>query len=248
MVARAQPDGYTILGISLAHAVNPWLYKLPYDPIKAFAPIGIMGKGPVVLSVNPNLPVKSVTELITYGKANPGKLTFGSVGPGVPHHLYMEMFKSMTGIQATHVPYRGSLPALNDVIAGHIPMMFVALGPATGALAAGTVRPLGVTSRFRVTGFPDIPPIAEVGLPEFEAVGWQMFVAPAKTPRPIVDKLNHELTELLAQPDTKEQIVKFGFVPVANRSVDELQAYVRSEIVRWGKVVTDAGIAGSQQQ
>src|SRR5262249_34793794 len=161
-----------------------------------------------------------IPELIAYAKANEGKMSFASVGPGVPHHLYMELFKSMTGIKASHVPYRGSLPALNDVIAGHVPMMFVDLGPATGALQAGTVRPLGRPSRFAGPGFETIPPIAEAGLPGFEAVGWQMLVAPARTPRPIVDQLNRELTEILAQPDTKEQILKYGFIPVPNRSVD----------------------------
>jgi tripartite-type tricarboxylate transporter receptor subunit TctC len=125
-------------------------------------------------------------------------------------------------------------------------MMFVDIGPATGALQAGTVRPLGVSSRFRVPGFESIPPIAEVGLPAFEAVGWQMLVAPAKTPRPIVDRLNRELTDVLAQADTKEQVLKYGFLPVANRSVAALQEFVKSETARWGKVVTEAGIAGSQ--
>ena len=152
----------------------------------------------------------------------------------------------MTGIQASHVPYRGSLPALNDVIAGHVQMMFCDLGPATGALQAGTVRPLGMSSTFRVPGFTDIPPLAEAGLPGFDAVGWQMLVAPAKTPRPIVDLLNREMTGILAQPDTKEQILKFGFIPVDNRPVEALQDYVKSETIRWGKVVRDAGIAGSQ--
>jgi tripartite-type tricarboxylate transporter receptor subunit TctC len=158
----------------------------------------------------------------------------------------MEMLKSMTGIEASHVPYRGSLPALNDVVAGHVQMMFVDLGPATGALQAGSVRPLGMSSPFRVPGFTDIPPLAENGLPGFDAVGWQMLVAPAKTPRPVVELLNRELTAILAQQETKEQILKFGFIPADNRPVEALQDYVKSETIRWGKVVQDAGIAGSQ--
>ena len=247
-VQKSNPDGYTLLmAPAPTMAVNVSLYKsLPYEPLTDFIPLALLAQTPFILIVNPSLPVNSVTELITYAKANPGKLSFASVGPGVPHHLYMELFKSMTGIQATHVPYRGSLPALNDVIAGHVPMMFVDIGPATGALQAGTVRPLGVSARFRVPGFESIPPIAEVGLPAFEAVGWQMLVAPAKTPRPIVDRLNRELTDILAQADTKEQILKYGFLPVANRSVAALQEFVKSETARWGKVVTEAGIAGSQ--
>ena len=247
-VQKSAPDGYTLLmAPAPTMAVNVSLYKsLPYEPLTDFIPLALLAQTPFILIVNPSLPVQSVTELIAYAKANPGKLSFASVGPGVPHHLYMELFKSMTGIQATHVPYRGSLPALNDVIAGHVPMMFVDIGPATGALQAGTVRPLGVSSRFRVPGFESIPPIAEVGLPAFEAVGWQMLVAPAKTPRPIVDRLNRELTDILAQADTKEQVLKYGFLPVANRSVAALQEFVKSETARWGKVVTEAGIAGSQ--
>ncbi len=247
-VQKAAPDGYTLLmAPTPTMAVNVSLYKtLPYEPLTDFVPLALLGQTPFVLLVNPALPVKSVTDLVAYAKANPGKLSFASVGPGVPHHLYMEMLKSMTGIEASHVPYRGSLPALNDVIAGHVQMMFCDLGPATGALQAGTVRPLGMSSTFRVPGFTDIPPLAEAGLPGFDAVGWQMLVAPAKTPRPIVDLLNREMSGILAQPDTKEQILKFGFIPADNRPVEALQDYVKSETLRWGKVVRDAGIAGSQ--
>jgi tripartite-type tricarboxylate transporter receptor subunit TctC len=247
-VQKAVPDGYTLLmAPTPTMATNVALYKsLPYEPLTDFVPLALLGQTPFVLLVNPALPVKSVTDLVAYAKANPGKLSFASVGPGVPHHLYMEMLKSMTGIEASHVPYRGSLPALNDVIAGHVQMMFCDLGPATGALQAGTVRPLGMSSTFRVPGFTDIPPLAEAGLPGFDAVGWQMLVAPAKTPRLIVDLLNRELTGILAQQDTKEQILKFGFIPANNRSVEALQDYVKSETLRWGKVVRDAGIAGSQ--
>jgi len=247
-VQKSAPDGHTLLmAPTPTMAVNVSLYKsLPYEPLTDFIPLALLAQTPFVLIVHPSLPVTSIPELIAYSKSNPGKLTFASVGPGVPHHLYMELLKSMTGIQATYVPYRGSLPALNDVVAGHVPMMFVDFGPATGALQSGKVRPLGVSSKFRVAEFPDIPPLNEAGVPGFEAVGWQMLVAPAKTPRPVVDRLNRMLTEFLALPDTKEQIGKYGFVPVANRSVEELQSFVKSETARWGKVVGDAGLAASQ--
>jgi len=247
-VQKSNPDGYTLLmAPTPTMAVNVSLYKsLPYEPLTDFVPLALLAQTPFVLIVHPDLPVKSVAELIAYSKANPGKLTFASVGPGVPHHLYMEMLKGMTGIQASYVPYRGSLPALNDVVAGHVPMMFVDFGPATGALQSGKVRPLGVTSKTRVPGYPDIPPLNEAGVPGFEAVGWQMLVAPAKTPRPVIDRLHRELDAILAQQDTKDQIVKFGFLPAENKSVEKLQAYVKSETERWGKVVRDAGIAGSQ--
>lgn len=247
-VQKSAPDGHTLLmAPAPTMAVNVALYKsLPYEPLTDFVPLALLSQTPFVLIVNPQLPVKSVAELVAYSKANPGKLTFASVGPGVPHHLFMELLKGMTGIKATYVPYRGSLPALNDVVAGHVPMMFVDFGPATGALQSGRVRPLGVSSKFRMPSFPDIAPLNEAGVPGFEAVGWQMIVAPAKTPRPIVERLNRELTDILAQADTKEQVVKFGFLPVANRSIGELQNFVKIETERWGKVVREAGIAGSQ--
>jgi tripartite-type tricarboxylate transporter receptor subunit TctC len=187
-----------------------------------------------------------VPELLAYAKAHADKMTFASAGPGVPHHLFMELFKSVTGMQASHVPYRGSLPALNDLVAGHIPMMFSDIGPAAGLLEAHRVRPLGISTNTRHPSYPDIPSLREAGVPGFEAVSWQMMVAPAATPRPIVDRLNAELTAVLTQPDVKEQILKFGFLPLQNRSVDDLKDYVKSEIARWGKVVRDAGIAGSQ--
>jgi tripartite-type tricarboxylate transporter receptor subunit TctC len=247
-VQKAAPDGYTLLmAPTPTMAVNVSLYKtLPYDPQTDFVPLALLGQTPFVLVVNPQLPVMSVADLVAYSNANPGKLTFASVGPGVPHHLYMEMLKSMTGIKATYVPYRGSLPALNDVIAGHVPMMFVDFGPAAGALQAGTVRPLGTSAKTRVPGYPDIPPLNEAGVPGFDAVGWQMLVAPAKTPRPVIDRLHAELRTILAQQDIKDQIIKIGFLPAEDKTVEQLQAYVKSETERWGKVVRDAGIAGSQ--
>jgi len=247
-VQKAAPDGHTLLmAPSPTMAVNVSLYKsLPYDPLTDFIPLALIAQTPFVLMVNPDLPVKSVPELIAYAKANPGKLTFASAGPGVPHHLFMELFKSMTGIEASHAPYRGSLPALNDVIAGHIPMMFCDLGPAAGALQGGKVRPLGISSKFRVAAFPDIAPISEVGVPGFDAVSWQMIVAPAKTPRPIVDRLHRELVSFLGSAEAKDQVAKYGFVPIDSPSVEGLQDFVKSEIGRWGKVVQQAGIAGSQ--
>jgi tripartite-type tricarboxylate transporter receptor subunit TctC len=247
-VQKSNPDGYTLLmAPAPTMAVNPALYKsLPYDPLVDFIPLALIAQTPFVLLVNQNLPVKSVPELIAYAKANPGKLTFASVGPGVPHHLFMELFKGMTGIQASHVPYRGSLPAVTDVAAGHVPMMFCDLGPAAGLLASGKVRPLGISSPFRVAGYPDIPPLAEAGVPGFNAVSWQMIVAPAKTPRPVVDKLHREMVGILNTQEAKDQIVKAGFLPIDSPSVEGLQAFVKSETARWGKVVRDAGFAGSQ--
>jgi tripartite-type tricarboxylate transporter receptor subunit TctC len=248
-VLKASPDGHTLLmAPAPTMAVNVALYKnLPYDPTKDFNLIGLLSGTPFVLMVNVDLPVKTVPELLAYAKANQDKMTFASAGPGVPHHLFMEVFKSMTGMKASAVPYRGSLPALNDLVAGHIPMMFSDLGPATGLLEAKRVRPLGISTKTRHPSFPDIAPLGEVGVPGYEAVSWQAIAAPAQTPRPILDKLNAEITAVLAMPEVKEQTLKYGFLPLENRNIDELQAFVKSEIVRWGKVVSDAGFAGSQQ-
>jgi tripartite-type tricarboxylate transporter receptor subunit TctC len=247
-VQRSEPDGYTLLmAPSPTMAVNVSLYKsLPYEPLVDFVPLALLSGTPFVLMVNPDLPVKSVPELIAHAKANAGKMTFASAGPGVPHHLFMEVFMSMTGIKATAVPYRGSLPAVTDLAAGHIPMMFCDIGPAAGLLAAKRVRPLGISTKTRHRNYPDIPPLNEAGVPGFDAVSWQMMVAPAKTPRPIVDKLHAELAAVLAMPDVQEQIYRFGFLPLPGKSIEELKAFVKSETVRWGEVVQKAGIAKSQ--
>jgi tripartite-type tricarboxylate transporter receptor subunit TctC len=247
-VQKAAPDGHTLLmAPAPTMAVNVSLYKnLPYDPTTDFSLIGLLSGTPFVLMVNVDLPVKSVPELLAYAKANQDKMTFASAGPGVPHHLFMELFKGMTGMKASHVPYRGSLPALNDLVAGHIPMMFSDLGPATGLIEGKRVRVLGISTRTRHPSFPDIAPIAEVGVPGYEAVSWQAMAAPAQTPRPILDKLNSEISAVLAMPEVRDQILKYGFLPLQNRNVDELKVFVKSEIARWGKVVQDAGVAASQ--
>lgn len=246
-VQKSAPDGYTLLmAPSPTMAVNVALYKnLPYEPLTDFVPLALLSGTPFVLMVNVDLPVKSVPELLEYAKANADKMTFASAGPGVPHHLFMELFKATTGMKASHVPYRGSLPALNDLVAGHIPMMFSDIGPAQGLLEGKKVRPLGISTGVRHPQYPDIPPLKDV-VPGFDVVSWQMLAAPAATPRPIVEKLNAELTAILAMQDVKDQILKFGFLPLQNRDVEGLKDFVRSEIVRWGKVVRDAGIAGSQ--
>lgn len=247
-VQKAAADGHTLLmAPAPTMAVNVSLYKnLPYDPTTDFALIGLLSGTPFVLMVNVDLPVKSVQELLAYAKANADKMTFASAGPGVPHHLFMELFKGMTGMKASHVPYRGSLPALNDLVAGHIPMMFSDLGPAAGLIEGKRVRVLGISTKTRHPSFPDIPPLAEAGVPGYEAVSWQAMAAPAQTPKPVLDKLNAEITAVLALPEVREQILKYGFLPLQNRSVGELKDFVKSEIARWGKVVQDAGIAASQ--
>ncbi len=207
IVAKAQPDGYTLLmGTSTPLAINATLHhKLSYDPGKDFVPLALVANVPFVLIVTPSLPVKSVADLIKYAKANPGKLSFGSSGPGSPHHLYMELFKTMTGTDMVHVPYKGSVPALTDVIAGRIPVMFVDLAPSLQFIKNGNVRAIGVSSKTRVPQLPDVPPVAG-GVPGFEAVAWQMLAAPSGTPKPIVDKLHAALKNIEAQPQFNEQV------------------------------------------
>ncbi|MGD0025033.1 MAG: tripartite tricarboxylate transporter substrate-binding protein, partial [Xanthobacteraceae bacterium] len=183
---------------------------------------------------------------IRFAKERAGNLSYATAGIGTPHHLFAELLKSMTGIDMSPVPYRGSLPALNDVVAGHVPLMFVDLGPGLGIIQAGKVRPLGVSTRTRLAVIPDVPPLAEAGVPGFDAASWQMFLAPAKTPRPIVDKLHGELKRLLDTSEIKDRILHDGMVPMDNSSVEELQNFVESEIARWGKVVRQAGLEGSQ--
>jgi tripartite-type tricarboxylate transporter receptor subunit TctC len=164
-----------------------------------------------------------VAELVAYAKANPGKLSFGSAGPGSPHHLFAELFKSVTGTQMTHVPYRGSLPALNDVIAGHIPLMFCDVPPSAPMIEARRIRALGVSTKARLPGLPDIAPIAEAGVSGFDAAAWLMLVAPAKTPAPVVERLHNELKRALAAPELKEQLARLNLLPLDTPSIPEMQ-------------------------
>lgn len=241
-VARAAPDGYTLLmGTSTPLAINATLFrKLPYDPARDFVPLALVANVPFVLVVNPSLPVQSTAELIAYARANPGKLSFGSAGAGSPHHLFMELFKSMTGTDMLHVPFKGSAPALTELIAGRIPLMFTDIPPSQEFIKAGRIRALGVSSHEVVAQLPGVPTIAAT-VPGFEAVAWQGLVAPAGTPKPVVDKLHGTLVQIEALPEIRERIGKIGMIPIATPPVAELQSYVKSEVARWGEVVRKAG-------
>ncbi len=245
---KSAPDGHTLLMTpSGPMAVNPALMKeVAYDPVADLMPLALVAGTPFMLVVNPALPIHSLADLIKYAKERGGPLPFAMVGPGTPHHLFAEMLKAMTGIEITYVPYRGSQPAITDVMAGHVPVMFCDLGPAGPQIAAGKVRALGSSTMSRLAAFPDVPSLHEAGARGFDAASWQMMVAPAKTPRPVIDKLHAELKAILALPEIKEGIAKNGMVPMPDNSVEGLQTFVKSEIARWGKVVRDAGIAGSQ--
>lgn len=246
--AKATPDGYTlVMGGSGSLAISPTLYKtLPYDPQKDFAPIALVGKIPFVLVINPSLPIQSVSDLIKYAKAHPGELTYGSGGAGSPHQLFAEMFMSLTGIQMTHVPYKGTAPALTDVIGGHISLLFADPPPTLPMVKAGKVRALGVTSAIPLPSAPDIPPLADEGVPGFDATGWGMVLAPAHTPDAVVSKLYDAFRSVAAQQDVRERMILLGMIPQSSPPPDKLQDFIDTEMGRWGKIVRAAGLAGSQ--
>jgi tripartite-type tricarboxylate transporter receptor subunit TctC len=244
-VAKAAPDGYTLLmATSSAMGVNPTLYKkIAYDPVKDFQPIAMMAHLPFILVVNNDLPVKNLAEFIQYAKANPGKLSYGSGGVGASHHLYGEMFNSLAGVKMTHVPYKGTVPALNDVIAGHIQVLFSDAPPALPQIAGGKVRALGVTTAKRIEVAPDIAPIDDT-VKGFDTAPWQMLMAPAGTPGPVIDKLHKELVAYIASAEGQKKLKEMGLVPGAPTPPAELSKLVAREVVAWGDLVKKAGAAG----
>src|SRR5947209_17930737 len=241
-VARAEGDGYTLLmATSTTLAINKTLYKkLPYDPVKDFAPIALVAAVPFALIANPEVPAKTLSDFIAYAKSKPG-LAYGSAGNGSPQHLGAEMLKAAAGIDIRHVPYRGSVPAMLDVIAGHIPFMVVDLQPALQQIREGKVRVLGVTTSKRVAAAPDIPTLAEAGLPGFELVAWQGVVAPAGVPRPIVELLAAQIASLVADPATREKLTTLSLEPLAGSTPDSFAAFVGTEVERWAAVVKASG-------
>jgi tripartite-type tricarboxylate transporter receptor subunit TctC len=242
-VAKSVPDGYTILmGTSTPLAINATLYKhLPYDPATDFVPLALIARIPFVLVVNNDLPVHSVPEFIAYAKAHPGELSYGSTGPGTPFHLNGALFSAMTGIEMVHVPYKGVVDAQVDLMGGRIQVMFTDFTSSVPLIKAGKMRALGVTTKTPAAAMPELKPIAELGVPGFEAAAWQMVAAPAATPRPVVDKLHDTLQAIMALPETRDAITRIGLIPADAATVEELQAFVRSEIVRWGDVVKRSG-------
>ncbi len=248
MVAHAPPDGYTlIMASSTPMALNVTVRKsLPYDPTVDLAPIALVARVPFVLLVNPDLPVRSVDDLVRLAKQKPGDLTYGSSGIGTFHHLNAELFKSTFGLDIVHVPYRGTLPTLNDLVGGHIAMMFSDLPPALPLIQAGKVRALGVTTAQRVPAAPDIPPLAEVGIPGYDASSWQMVATQGKTPPEIIAQLNQEIRAVMQDPAVQAGLVRDGAIPQVSASPDELKAFVKAEIARWGRIIERAGIAGSE--
>jgi tripartite-type tricarboxylate transporter receptor subunit TctC len=242
LVAKSKPDGYTLLmGTVGTHAINPSLYKnMPYDHVKDFAPVILVAGVPNVLVVNPSLPVHSVPELIAYAKANPGKLNFASSGNGTSIHLSGELFKAMTGVEMTHVPYKGSAPALTDLIGGQVQLMFDNLPSSLPFIKAGKLRALAVTSGARAAALPDLPTLAESGLPGFEASSWFGVLAPAGTPRDIVAKLNGAIAGWLASPEAKEKLLAQGAI-AAGGAPEDFARHIGAETSKWAKVVKASG-------
>jgi tripartite-type tricarboxylate transporter receptor subunit TctC len=241
-VARAQPDGYMLLmATSTTLAINKTLYKnLPYDPVKDFTPIALVAAVPFALIINPQIPATNLAEFIAYAKSNPG-LAYGSAGNGSPHHLGAEMLKTAAGIEIRHVPYRGSVPAMLDVIAGHIPFMVMDLQPALPQIRDGKVRVLGVTTAKRVAAAPDIPTLVEDGLAGFELVAWQGVVAPAGMPRAIVDRLAMQIGKLAADSATRDKLIRLALEPLAPSTPDDFASYVKAEVDRWADIVRKSG-------
>ena len=243
LAARATPDGYSILMAAAAtHSINNTLYpKLTWDAVRDFAPISLVALVPNIMVVNNSLPVKSVKDLVAYAKANPGKLAHGSPGNGSTAHLSMELFKSLTGITMTHVPYKGSAGVLADVMAGQIALTMDNIPVYLPQVRAGRIRALAVSSAKRAASAPDIPTMMEAGVPGLEAVSWFGLVAPAATPKPIVGMLSVETARILKLADVHKRISELGAEPVGS-TPQQYAAFIRSEIVKWRKVIQDAGV------
>jgi tripartite-type tricarboxylate transporter receptor subunit TctC len=243
VVAKAAPDGYTLLAMISSHVINPFVLKrVPYDLDRDFTMISRTVTVPGILVGNPSLRAKTLKELIGYMKANPGKVAFGSAGVGSLSHLVVELFEQEAGVNLLHVPYRGTQPALNDVLAGQVAIMIPDLTIALGQIRDGGLRAYGVTSAARSPAAPDLPTIAEAGLPGFEAVQWFGVAAPAGTPAAVVAKLHAAVTAALDDKDVKQRYAALAMTPAPSASPQDYAKFVHDEGVRWGKVVADANI------
>jgi tripartite-type tricarboxylate transporter receptor subunit TctC len=241
--SKAAPDGYTILGGTISsHAINASLYpNLPYDPLKSFAQVTLLGTNANVLVVGANSPIKSVQDIVSLSKSKPGSLSFASAGNGTSQHLSAELFKTMAGIEMVHIPYKGSAPAIQDVMGGQVPLMFDTTVVAAPFIDSGRVRALAVTSGKRLPSLPNVPTMAEAGIAGYEVVAWQGIFAPAGTPAPIVQRLYTEISAILKQPDVQERLAKLGVEP-SGMSPQQFAAFQAAEIAKWAKVVKAAKV------
>ncbi|MCC6532259.1 MAG: tripartite tricarboxylate transporter substrate binding protein [Burkholderiales bacterium] len=243
---KAAPDGHTILIAVTAYAINPTLYrKVNYDPLRDFIPVTLGISFPYLFVVHPSLPVASVKDLIALAKKQPGKITFASSGTGMSNHLAGELFKDMAGIDILHVPYKGGGPAMNDILGGQVSMIFGTVLQTLPQVRAGKLRALAVSSAARASFVPELPTVAEAGLPEFQATGWYAFMVPAGTPAPVVGKLNRELTRILELPAVKQKLLAMGAEPWPT-SAEKAREFIAAEVARWSRVVTKAGLKGSE--
>ncbi|HET7159627.1 MAG TPA: tripartite tricarboxylate transporter substrate binding protein [Burkholderiales bacterium] len=245
VAAKAAPDGHTVLIVPSGFAVNPSIYKnLPFDSLKDFAPVTQLAASPLVMVVHPSFPVKSVKELITFVKARPNEINYGSSGNGSPPHIATELFKLMTGIKMTHIAYKGAGPAAIDVIAGHIPIYFMNALQATPHIKGGRLRPLGVTSDKRHPGLPDVPTIAEAGVPGYAMTNWYGMLVPAGTPRASLMKLHAEVVRILNLPELKERLASEGAAVVAG-TPEQFAAFLKSEMATAAKIVQASGMTST---
>jgi tripartite-type tricarboxylate transporter receptor subunit TctC len=241
MAAKAPADGYTLLLISVAYAFNPHIYKLPYDPATAFTPVAMLGAGPVVIAVTSKLPVNSVKDLIGLAKDRPGELNYATAGVGSFQHLASELFKQQANINMVHVPFKGGGPAMADVIAGNTQVAVGSLIQMLPQIKAGRLKALGVGSTSRIPALPDVPTISEAAIPGFEVTNWWGIVVPAGTPRPIVERLNRELTAVVASSETKKRFEAEGADPLSMRP-EEFARFITAETAKWAVVVKQGNI------
>ena len=241
-VAKSPPDGYTLLVVAFPFAVTPSLIKqMPYDTLRDFAPVILAAQSPNLLVVNPQVPVKSVAELIALAKSQPGKLSYASTGNGSSNHISMELFKSMAGVDILHIPYKGSAPAVTDLLGGQVGVMFDNVPNVLPHVKAGKLRGLATSGTTRSALAPDIPTVAESGVPGYEVMVWFGLVAPAGTPRDVVQKLNAEVVKILAMPDVRERFLAQGVEPVGG-TPEQFGEHIRAQMAKWSKVVQDAGV------
>lgn len=243
LVAKAAPDGYTFTIASAGHTINANLHrKIPYDSLGDFAAIGRISTAPGIVVVHPSVPVRSIGELIAHARSRPGKVLYVSAGTGSPSHLAVELFKTMTQIDMVHIPYKGSAPATNDLLAGQVHLSFQTILGALPFVKAGRLRALAVTSPERTPAAPDLPTVAEAGVPGYSAMNWYGALAPARTPRAIILKLNAQITQALGVPAVREQLQNLGIEP-APSSPDELAQHMKAEVAKWAKVIRTANVA-----
>jgi tripartite-type tricarboxylate transporter receptor subunit TctC len=242
VVSRAAPDGYTLLVANVSLVVNPFLYpKMPYDALKDFIPITMINSAPMLLVVHPSIPATSVTELIAFAKSHPGKLNYGSGGLGSTPYLAAELFKSLAGIDVVHVPYKGGAPALSDLVGGQLTFMIENMPGTMPYARAGNLRALAITSPQRSALAPELPTMAEAGVPGYEMNGWNGIFAPKGTPPGIVARLHSEVAKILRTPEVRQELAALGAEPVGD-TPDEFAAFLKADIARWGKIIQDKGI------